>query len=427
MNVLMINDSTSNQNWGDRAAAISLKKMISASGGVIVGTVSEDELKQWNFRETPKTRQPHLAAKIFTQFVPPVFSKIAQRLSGRFSSTAGDDIVPLRWEDFDHHIKLLLGNGDRYAKLLNTIQLADMVVIHGDGCMVGNTRIARAELFLSYLIKKHLNKPVIIVNHTAEFDHPDLSKMARQVYPLFDDVVFRDAISAERCQTICAGRLAADTAFWFKPASREVWAPFAHRLTYFDVWPDIARFNPSQPYLCVGGSSAFSYEAKPVDIITDCSLLIKHIQSVYSGQIVLTASDVIDQEVFRPIAAQLHLPLIGLTTPVQQAVDILGNADAYVGGRWHPSIFALRGGTPIIPISSKTFKMRALAEMAGLPSGTFCASTLQHTKDSICEQILSHLQQGNELRNRLCKWAEDQAENSWDNVSYLINMNQKSI
>lgn len=184
MNVLMINDSTSNQNWGDRAAAISLKKMISASGGVIVGTVSEDEFKQWNFRETPKTRQPHLAAKIFTQFVPrppPVFSKIAQRLSGRFSSTAGDDIVPLRWEDFDHHIKLLLGNGDRYAKLLNTIQLADMVVIHGDGCMVGNTRIARAELFLSYLIKKHLNKPVIIVNHTAEFDHPDLSKMARQV------------------------------------------------------------------------------------------------------------------------------------------------------------------------------------------------------------------------------------------------------
>jgi len=44
MNVLLINDSTSNPNWGDRAAAVSLKKMITMVGGNIIDTFSENEL-----------------------------------------------------------------------------------------------------------------------------------------------------------------------------------------------------------------------------------------------------------------------------------------------------------------------------------------------------------------------------------------------
>jgi signal transduction histidine kinase len=46
--------------------------------------------------------------------------------------------------------------------------------------------------------------------------------------------------------------------------------------------------------------------------------------------------------------------------PVQQAVDILGHSDAYVGGRWHTAIFALRGGAPVVPFSAKQSKMQGL-------------------------------------------------------------------
>ena len=109
----------------------------------------------------------------------------------------------------------------------------------------------------------------------------------------------------------------------------------------------------------------------------------------------------VDQPVFRPIAKELDLPLVGLTIPVQQAVDILGNAEVYIGGRWHPSIFALRGGTPIIPMSSKTFKMQALVNMSGLSSCAFDALNLEEAKDSIGHQLSSYLEQGGELRNRL--------------------------
>ena len=46
----------------------------------------------------------------------------------------------------------------------------------------------------------------------AELDSSQDLRRAAEVYPLFDDVVFRDPISAERCKTLCAARFAADAA-----------------------------------------------------------------------------------------------------------------------------------------------------------------------------------------------------------------------
>ena len=289
--------------------------------------------------------------------------KVRRKLVANPNVTPANRCIPEKWESFEESAKAVLKN-EAWQPLLRAIEVADVAVIHGDGAMVDFGIIPRTDLFLAYLAKTHFATPVIIVNHTADFNHPELLKMAREVYPLFDDVVFRDPISAERCSELCSGRFAADSAFWFKPADREQWAAVSNRLTYFDVWPDTARFDPSEPYLCIGGSSKYGYERKPYPVRRGYASLVKHIQSLYRGQIILTASDLTDQEMFRPIAREFGLPLVGVTTPVQQAVDIVGNADAYIGGRWHPGIFALRGGAPIIPITSKTFKMRALAQMA---------------------------------------------------------------
>ncbi len=110
---------------------------------------------------------------------------------------------------------------------------------------------------------------------------------------------------------------------------------------------------------------------------------------------------------------------MGLTTPIQQAVDILGNADAYIGGRWHPSIFALRGGTPILPLSAKTFKMQALSEMAGLSVPPFDAEHPDRDAQAIAQQMSSFLDGGVDLREQIRSRAEEMAEDSWANVAYL--------
>jgi hypothetical protein len=61
--------------------------------------------------------------------------------------------------------------------------------------------------------------------------------------------------------------------------------------------------------------------------------LIHLIRSEYDGSVVLAVSDLMDQPPFRWLAREMNLPLVSLRAPVQQVVDILGNADAYLGGQ----------------------------------------------------------------------------------------------
>ena len=73
----------------------------------------------------------------------------------------------------------------------------------------------------------------------------------------------------------------------------------------------------------------------------------------------------------------------------------------------HPSIFALRGGTPILALSSKTFKMRALADMAGLSAApSLTLSHMEGETHAIGRQLVSYLEQGSDLRSRLSSWGD---------------------
>ena len=70
--------------------------------------------------------------------------------------------------------------------------------------------------------------------------------------------------------------------------------------------------------------------------------------------------------------------------------------------------------------------MRALTDMAGLPSATFDALDLTHETDGIGRQLSSYLEEGDELRSRLCSWADEMAANSWDNVAYLDRLQTRT-
>ncbi len=416
--MLFINDSTTDPNWGDRAAAVSLMRMVRECGGTITYALTEDDLRSTSF--FPSDAQGK-ARRMLRPWVPPVVLQARRRLYRRRAPDAeSHSRIPATWHDFPRLAELFVCSSDLCSELWDAMAKVDVSIIHGDGAMVGNGIIPRTDLFLAYVIKKHFGGRVIICNHTADFNHPDLREIAANVYPMFDDVVFRDQTSVEQCRGICKGRFAPDTAFLFEPLQRERWAPLAGRPTYFDVWPDTADFDPAKPYLCIGGSSKLWFEEeRPSPVRLGYVALIAHLRSVYEGQIVLTASDLTDESVFRPLARELGLPLIPVVTPVQQAVDILGNADAYIGGRWHPSIFALRGGAPVIPLLAKTFKMQALTSQAGLSSQSYDVFALGGAARSVSDQLTRYLSQGTELRGRLKGWAAKMSEDSWGNVSYL--------
>lgn len=425
MNVLFINDSSSSSNWGDRAAAASLMAMVRQSGGRIIFAITEEDLWGSTFGKPsfgpPSEARGGGGRETVKLFIPPIVLRARRRVL-RLYRIGPEQLIPQTWDDFEMAAKKVgREQGYGWPEILRAMGEADVAVIHGASLHGhASTIIQRTDLFLTYLMKKRFGKPVVITNHTADFEgNAALRQMAEHVYPLFDDVVYRDSISADHCASTFGGRFAADTAFWFEPAAREAWAPLVARPTYFDVWPDTAPFDPYRPYLCVGGSSIFHDRKDWDSVIAGYDLLIRHLHSVYSGTIVLTASAELDLNVFRPLARRFDLPLVGVMTPIQQAVDILGNADAYIGGRWHSSIFALRGGAPLLALSSQTFKMRALAGMTGSSSATFDALDLGRETQAIGRQLSIALEQGSDLRRRLRSWGDEMAENSWDNVSFL--------
>ena len=361
MKVLLINDSTTNPNWGDRAAAISLMAMIRRERRPDHSRRHGRQPLALRRSATlsirpPRRRRKNRAREIAKLFIPPVVLSVRRRVlapCGR--RLEPDQLIPERWEDFEE-CGQEGAREQRYGwpDLLAAMDDADVAVIHGDGAMEGNGIIPRTDLFLTYLIKKRFGKPVIIVNHTADFDHPALRRMAEEVYPLFDDVVFRDPISAERCESLCGGRFAADTAFWFEPACERDWAPLAGRPTYFDVWPHKAPFDPSATVPLSGRL------LDPLDGLGSAEMATGYAALIEASAVGLFGADrahglrhALDQMVFEPLAARTRPAAVGVTTPVQQAVDILGQCRRLHRRQVAPGHLRAEGRGPVVALSRR--------------------------------------------------------------------------
>jgi len=416
MRVLLINDTSSSPNWGARATSIALKKMITDTGDHSLTNLKQDNVQGYRDSRDPVNKFKN----ILKQFIPPALLELKQKLPFNFTSSSVFQNTPQKWEDFERLRKKISRDKMGLSEKFQAIARTDIVIIQGEGCIYGNTKHSRMLLFFGYLAKKYFNKPVLMVNHTADFSHPVLHKIAQNVYPLFDDVVFREPVSAQQCNSFCSGRRGADAAFIFKPASLSDWLPIADRDTYFDFWPESAPFDPGNPYICIGGGSGLpSVNNNSFDPVAKYSTLISYLQKNFSQQLVLTASGSTDLRIFRALAERHNLPLLGLATPVQQAVDILGNARAYIGGRWHPSIFSLSGGTPIIPITANSFKMDALGRLFGLTESSINPSNIDAEKEKIADLLNDYFSRGKNLREQLENRARKEEEKAFENVAFL--------
>mgnify|MGYP002382424089 CR=1 FL=1 len=122
-----------------------------------------------------------------------------------------------------------------------------------------------------------------------------------------------------------------------------------------------AAFDAGQPYVTVSASSAFAH-AGPGGDPSDAFIGLCRRLAAEIAQVVLVAPCEVDAAIMRKVQAATGLPLLGLNLPVAQGIDVLGNARAHVGGRWHPGIFAATGGTPLVAIGANTHKMAALMQ-----------------------------------------------------------------
>jgi polysaccharide pyruvyl transferase WcaK-like protein len=332
--------------------------------------------------------------------------------------------VPLSVDEYDRAADRVV-EGELFADQRDAIEACDAVVINGEGSVYDRRRKGRVLLFLAYVAAERLDTPTVLVNHTADVSDPIVREAVATVYPLLDDVVFRAPRSAEACEAFLPGSVVdhpgADAAFRHRPiADRDAWASVVAREEYYGVWPDSAAgFDPGEPYVCVGGSSIFDRPDRPrYDPEPACVSLCRRLERRVAPA-VLTAPCPRDARLFRPVADELGLPLIGPRTPVTQAIDVLGNADAYVGGRWHPGVYAATGGTPVVTLTANTYKTAGLVEHLGLDAPTFDALALHRHVSEIASLVEEYVDRGEPLRRRLSERAEELSALATRNVEAL--------
>lgn len=405
MRVCLVNDTSHNPNWGCRATSRALKDGLERAGHEIVSSVYLEELQGFtpadrrSWRRTAEWLDKHTPRRpYFRNLASSAFDKVRPRLP---------DVVPKVAAGLDAAANAMLG-GAILESVLARLSQADGVVINGEGAIYGAQRLGKALMFIAYVAKVRLRKWVGFVNHTADLADPTMRELAEHIYPRLDLVAFRDRLSLASCTPFLPSGLAVpDAAFSYHPVTGETWFDVVRRPGYFDVWPDSARFDPAEPYVAVGGSALLSRTASLQQASSGYAALVAALRKAGVG-VLLTASDVPDERVFRRLAADNGLPLVGLATPVQQAVDLLAGARAYVGGRWHPAIFGLLGGTPFVPLSTNSHKLKGLAEEFGLPQPRADASDLTAAVPDVLAVALDHINSGAALRQRLRAQADRQ-------------------
>jgi polysaccharide pyruvyl transferase WcaK-like protein len=279
-------------------------------------------------------------------------------------------------------------------------------------------------LFWAWYAKARHGKLVAIVNHTADLSDPEMRRAAEAVYPIMDDVSFREPVSLRECGYAAPqahSGVVPDAAYGHRPLSIEAIREWATQPGFFSIWPhDANGFDITKPYLAVTGSSALNRPETTDrgqasrEFVRLCECL------AHLGlPIVLVAPDPTDAELLAPVARTLRLPIVAPSTPLPIAHQVLAHATCLIGGRWHPGILAATGGTPLVSLTANTKKTAGLLEQLGLDTRTFEADGLEKNVSAITEMASDYVAQGDGLRDRIRKRADTLREESSGNVRVL--------
>ncbi len=305
------------------------------------------------------------------------------------------------------------------------LQNCDVVFLNGENFIRPDTLKGRMLLFIAWLAKTVFEKPCILSNHSVDLsDDEDLGKIVSEVYPLLDQVHFREQRSwdiAAHLVDRTRRKLIPDVAWAVPAAPLKDWAGLASRTGHFSSWPDSAEnFNPSRPYITLCASSVFSMPRyQNLDVAPVFMKLVKRLRDEVAP-VLLTAPCVPEVKIMRQLHAKYRVPLLGNQLPVRQAVDVIGNAAAHIGGRWHLGIFAATGGTPLVAMGANNHKMHSLMRQLNLDEPVFDALELEQNIDAIVSRARQHVDAGQTLREQILRRSKELKAEVEQNWSYGV-------
>jgi polysaccharide pyruvyl transferase WcaK-like protein len=129
-----------------------------------------------------------------------------------------------------------------------------------------------------------------------------------------------------------------------------------------DMEKSFGAFDFKKPYIVISGSSIFA-KRKRQDIIKSYVKLVESLKSdSYNTYLLAPCSQ---DNFLNEVGILTGTKVISVHTAVFWGAKVLANAQIYISGRYHPSIMASLGGTPLICFESNSHKMVGLQELIG--------------------------------------------------------------
>lgn len=387
--ILLIGDLVTANNLGAIATSECLKNLLKMKypNARISYIDHRSFINQTPINGWPQYRAP-IKQKIALKLI---FRKIgllqkSKALLQKIKPHVSTDHVPLKFSQFDHFCEQIL-KGRILQYEYSLIKQSEVIIINGEGNIVhgvdkfGRYRIgARYILFLAYFIKKHFNeKYCSIINHTVDPDSSAAIQMIQHVYPLLDKISVREPLSVKKLAEIgLVDRIefVPDALFTYSPLNE--WSP--------PKWLS-KQINFKKPFICIGDSSGIrssSGQTVRWSVIKTFSELIAKLKDI-CPQIIFIDGFSFGNELINKTIRKNKIVHVNINNcNYHDIYYLLKQSVLFISGRWHASILALLGETPIITWGADSHKTRALYSLLpGYPNYFYSINELPIYIDDI--------------------------------------------
>lgn len=335
----------------------------------------------------------------------------------------------LQFQDFDRAFYLIqeeeIMNDAYFKKIILNLQICDVVLLNGEGGIYDLQPKGVMTLFIAYIAKVKFDKIVALVNHTTDISHPIMKEIVANVYPVLDNIVYRENISFSTVSKeiqLKNSYLGADAAFNIVNSKDFSKIKDYNPENYRGIYPEEGFSMPSKkPIVCISGSSILFRKDRPkpqYPVISGISELVSLLRNK-NIEVIFLAADASDYKLLKPVSVYSKVPIISASTPTFDNLGLLSNVDCVISGRWHLSILSCCVGTPIILGDANTLKTKALHEIFGLNIPMFSYLDLKSYLKTMSDSVEKVVEEARVIRPKIESLACANAKKALLNVKIL--------
>lgn len=334
------------------------------------------------------------------------------------SETQNADNIPDRFDKYLSFADEVL-NGKTWRFEREKIKWADIIIINGEGNIVNGTDSdgryrfgGRYILFFAFLSECVYHKPCYIINHTVDPKNSDIKEIIKKIYPQMTGIYVREKKSYALLKQWGINNIEyIPDALWSHDFKNDK-----------KVKPPIIfeKMDFSKPYICIGDSSGISnnYSHVKWDIVKVYSKLINGLKEVCNQIVFIDGYSGKNEEINKVVHDNKILSVNLKTCNYHELYYVLSHAQLFISGRWHASIIALLGHTPILLWGSDSHKTEALYSEIGYNHEFFDVNALPINIDRVVEEAKKIIK---EDHSKIWNQVEQLKSDSYQNVKMLKN------